>query len=276
MSEEVLEEGTEEAVVEEISGIIYHKSKILLKAITRKDKLRWFDQLMIKRPTRDQIKYLDNIINGFEILLNEFRIKGVADEKKVQEIGKMILKAPEMTSQIGKLIAHIVSTLEETDIRIEQTLDSSIKKNSRLMEKKLEENRHKMNKELQMDALIAHLQDEVGDDDPATLVDQPKEHKSAPKGSNIGLDNNHDKFDSFKNKFCPNSIINEDYDEDQEADTLEYQNAAHDQYANYGFVSGISEPELPGHALQARNFHDRAPNPEIDELNFFSEEDEIN
>lgn len=42
MSQEEIESDYDESVIEEISGIIYHKSKILLKAITRRDKAKWF------------------------------------------------------------------------------------------------------------------------------------------------------------------------------------------------------------------------------------------
>jgi hypothetical protein len=42
MSQEEIESDYDDSVIEEISGIIYHKSKILLKAITRRDKDKWF------------------------------------------------------------------------------------------------------------------------------------------------------------------------------------------------------------------------------------------
>lgn len=276
MSEEVLEEGTEEAVVEEISGIIYHKSKILLKAITRKDKNKWFDQLMIKRPNREQIAYIDSIVTAFDKLLHEYRGKGVADEKKVQEIGKMILKAPEMTSQIGKLIAHIVSTLEETDVRIEQTLDSSIKKNIKFIEKKQQEEKSRKEKESKMDALISHLQEDPVEDEygssPYELISGSGLQKNLMSGPNPGSE----RFDSFRNKFHPSSIINEDGNEDQEADTIEYQQGPIESSQRRGFVSNMSEPELPGQALQGLQFTDRLINPELDELNFYSQDDEYN
>ena len=269
MSEEALEEGAEEAVVEEISGIIYHKSKLLLKAITRKDKAKWFDQLMIKRANREQIHYLDVIITTFDKLLHEYRAKGVADERKVQEIGKMILKAPEMTSQIGKLIAHIVSTLEETDAKIEQTLDSSIKKNGKFIEKKQEEQRFKQEKNKKMDALVAHLQEDPEELAFHSLSQIPGMSQQPDDQLETSHQSEDDNFTSFKNKFNPTSIINEDGDEDVEEEAYEYPtNKGHS--TGTGFVSGISEPEFPGHALQARHFNDMLINPEIEEADGYA------
>ena len=228
-----MEGGPEEAIIQEISGIIYYKSKILLKAITRQDRSKWFDQLIIRRPSLEQSNYLDSIIKNFDTLLNDYRRTGVSDERRIQDIGKMILKAPEMTSQIGKLIAHIVSTLEEADARIEQTLDSSIKKSTHMFEKE----RNKREKEQAMEALMDHL------------------HEAEEPDDEFGGE----RFESFRNKFHPSSIINEDREEDQETVG---EKRGYD--TDYG-----SGPELPGDALQS----DPLINPGVKLLDVYNEED---
>ena len=191
MRGESWDNNAEETVIEEISGIIYHKSKILLKAITRKDKNKWFDQLMIKKPNREQVQFIDQIVECFDRLLVEYREIGHADEKKIQEIGRLILKAPEMIGQIGKLIAHILQSLEDSEAKIEQTLDSSIKKDYNNIAKKQE-------KAQAMAALEAHLREESSQAGPRVVSGDSK-------------------FESFKNRFHPQqSVINEDRGEDQE------------------------------------------------------------
>jgi hypothetical protein len=238
MQDELEPSATSDPIIAEISGIIYHKSKILLKAITRQDRGRWFEQLMITKPTASQTEYLNQIIDSFDCLLTDYRRHGVVDHKRIQDIGKMILKAPEMTSQIGKLIAHIVSTLEETDAKIEERLDSSIKKSTHFLER----DRSRREKEQAMEALMDHLQapdQEEEDDDEDDLQAQP--------------------FESFRHKFHPDSIIKEDREEDQE--TVGDKKAFETEYG--------SGPELPGHALQT----DPLLNPGVELLDVYNEED---
>jgi hypothetical protein len=221
MSEEDLETGAEECVVEEISGIIYHKSKILLKAITRKDKSKWFQQLMIKSPDKANEQYINQIIKSFDTLLLDYRLSNSADENQIQEICKMILKAPELTSQIGKLIAHIVSNLEEGEDKIKKTLDSSIKKNSSLIEANMTKktaqvsNKEKLANEKKFNDLMAHLQDKEEDED------------TFPQ------------FQSFKNKFNPNSIIDEDMAEDEQTtEILKYETSGAEEMADDLYSDG--------------------------------------
>lgn len=241
MSEDSPDGETEPSVIEEISGIIYHKSKILLKAITRKDKAKWFDQLMIKKPNAEQIRYLDGIVEHFDQLLGEYRSAGQVDEAKIQVIGKMILKAPEMTNQIGKLIAHIFSTLGESDEIIERTLDSSIKKDSHLIAKKQE-------KAQAMAALEAHLRDD------------------SPEAAS--------KFDSFKHRFQPkNSVINEERGEDQEeasSRTYEFGNPHDNTFkGNYESTSYYDTNQAEEMLLR-----DPLINPGVEQLDIYNDEDD--
>lgn len=82
MSQEEIDSDYDESVIEEISGIIYHKSKILLKAITRRDKAKWFKQLMITSPNSDHHDYIDEVIGKFEVILSIYRDSGYVDRNR--------------------------------------------------------------------------------------------------------------------------------------------------------------------------------------------------
>lgn len=91
MSQEEIESDYDQNVIEEISGIIYHKAKILLKAITKKNKDKWFKQLMITTPNQSQTSYIDQIIDRFDHILNIYRSQAYVDREKTQELCKFIL-----------------------------------------------------------------------------------------------------------------------------------------------------------------------------------------
>jgi hypothetical protein len=69
MSQEEIESDYDDSVIDEISGIIYHKSKILLKAITKRDKEKWFKQLMVQNPNKSHHEYIDQVIHKFDMIL---------------------------------------------------------------------------------------------------------------------------------------------------------------------------------------------------------------
>lgn len=91
MSQEEIESDYDQNVIEEISGIIYHKAKILLKAITKRNKDKWFKQLMIHEPNPEQADYIEQIMRKFEFILETYRNEGYVDRDRTQELSKFIL-----------------------------------------------------------------------------------------------------------------------------------------------------------------------------------------
>ena len=103
MSQEEIESEYDQNVIEEISGIIYHKAKILLKAITRRDKKKWFSQLMIITPTPAQSHYIDQVLVKFDHILGIYRSAGQVDREKTQELSKFILSVSSIIFAHSKL-----------------------------------------------------------------------------------------------------------------------------------------------------------------------------
>lgn len=91
MAEEEVANHYQGEIMDELSGIIYHKGKLLLKAITKKNIEKWFSQLMIKFPQQHQVDYFETAFFKFQAVLEIYKQKGFVDKFQAEELAKHIL-----------------------------------------------------------------------------------------------------------------------------------------------------------------------------------------
>jgi len=81
---------------------------------------------MIVNPNENNLEYIDTVLKSYREFTLSFDKDAKISIEKLKDICKIILKAPEMTNQISKLIAHVVSTIGSDDVtQNDQTAENS-------------------------------------------------------------------------------------------------------------------------------------------------------
>ena len=93
----------------EIKDALFSKIGDMLDALFTDNLEEWLRLLMIENPTEDQIQYFDNIRSS---VLRTSQLKDKITLDHIDDIAKMILQTTELKQELAKLVATLVSQVQ--------------------------------------------------------------------------------------------------------------------------------------------------------------------
>ena len=83
--------------MDQIQSVITQKMKSLINVLIKRDKVKWFEQLMVEEPSDEQLDYVDDVFSRYLGILA--KKEGVGRDKDIKQLCKAVLKV--------RLIRHL-------------------------------------------------------------------------------------------------------------------------------------------------------------------------